>query len=137
VSLVAAVPFVRQGDDRHKNIPKQSNLKTPCFVIAGLIGLAIAGVWPFFSRRFCLLRTSIFESSPMATVVVKVFSSVAYPDLGKPWTRQAPREVTGSGAVIEGKRILCGPPTKFSATMASAARAPRMCWRFGMPNRPS
>jgi S1-C subfamily serine protease len=29
-----------------------------------------------------------------------------YPDPFKPWTKQAPSEVTGSGVVIEGKRIL-------------------------------
>jgi S1-C subfamily serine protease len=39
--------------------------------------------------------------------VIKVFSSVRYPDVYKPWTKQAPMEVVGSGAVIEGKRILC------------------------------
>src|SRR5690348_9074390 len=38
--------------------------------------------------------------------VVKVFSTVRYPDTTKPWTKQAPSEFTGSGVVIEGKRIL-------------------------------
>jgi S1-C subfamily serine protease len=38
--------------------------------------------------------------------VVKIFSTMRYPDLTKPWTKQAPRESTGSGVVIEGKRIL-------------------------------
>ena len=38
--------------------------------------------------------------------VVKVFSTMRYPDSYKPWTKQAPLEVTGSGVVIEGKRIL-------------------------------
>jgi len=38
--------------------------------------------------------------------VVKVFSTVQYPDVFKPWTRQAPTEQTGTGAVIEGRRIL-------------------------------
>ncbi len=38
--------------------------------------------------------------------VVKVFSTLRYPDPFKPWTKQAPSEVTGSGVVIEGKRIL-------------------------------
>jgi S1-C subfamily serine protease len=38
--------------------------------------------------------------------VVKIFSTVQYPDAYKPWTRQAPTEQTGTGAVIEGKRIL-------------------------------
>ena len=38
--------------------------------------------------------------------VVKVFSTMRYPDIFKPWTKQAPSEATGSGVVIEGKRIL-------------------------------
>src|SRR5690348_18390025 len=38
--------------------------------------------------------------------VVKVFSTVAYPDFSRPWGKQAPAEITGSGVVIEGHRIL-------------------------------
>ncbi|MDB6093057.1 MAG: peptidase [Verrucomicrobia bacterium] len=38
--------------------------------------------------------------------VVKVFATMRYPDLTKPWTKQAPGEATGTGIVIEGNRIL-------------------------------
>jgi len=38
--------------------------------------------------------------------VVKVFSTMRYPDHYKPWSKQAPHEVSGTGVVIEGKRIL-------------------------------
>jgi S1-C subfamily serine protease len=38
--------------------------------------------------------------------VVKVFSTLRRPDPYKPWSKAAPAEVTGSGVVIEGKRIL-------------------------------
>src|SRR5664279_1253274 len=38
--------------------------------------------------------------------VVKVFSTMRYPEPFRPWTKQQPQEVTGSGVVIEGKRIL-------------------------------
>ena len=38
--------------------------------------------------------------------VVKVFSTVTYPDYYKPWSRQAPSERIGSGVIIEGRRIL-------------------------------
>ncbi|MDD2764213.1 MAG: trypsin-like peptidase domain-containing protein [Opitutaceae bacterium] len=38
--------------------------------------------------------------------VVKVFATMRYPDFGRPWTKQSPTEVTASGVVIEGKRIL-------------------------------
>ena len=49
-------------------------------------------------------------AAPTATAVensvVKVFSTMRYPDVYKPWAKQAPQEVTGSGVVIEGHRIL-------------------------------
>lgn len=38
--------------------------------------------------------------------VVKVFTTLRRPDLFKPWSKAAPQDVTGSGVVIEGKRIL-------------------------------
>jgi S1-C subfamily serine protease len=40
------------------------------------------------------------------SAVVKVFATLRRPDLIKPWTKQSPVEVTGSGVVIEGRRIL-------------------------------
>jgi len=46
------------------------------------------------------------KSNAVENSVVKVFSTVRYPDPYRPWTKQAPTEVTGSGVVIEGKRIL-------------------------------
>src|ERR1700761_793826 len=38
--------------------------------------------------------------------VVKVFSTVRYPDPFRPWTKGSPSEETGTGVVIKGKRIL-------------------------------
>ena len=38
--------------------------------------------------------------------VVKIFATVRYPDSYKPWAKQAPEDQTGSGVVIEGRRIL-------------------------------
>ena len=45
-------------------------------------------------------------SSAVENSVVKVFSSMRAPDAYKPWAKQPSTEVTGSGVVIEGKRIL-------------------------------
>jgi S1-C subfamily serine protease len=42
----------------------------------------------------------------VANSVVKIFSTARYPDVFKPWTKSAPSSATGSGVVIEGKRIL-------------------------------
>jgi S1-C subfamily serine protease len=38
--------------------------------------------------------------------VVKVFSTVRAPDYTQPWNKRAPEEHTGSGVIIEGRRIL-------------------------------
>ncbi len=46
-------------------------------------------------------KTEMVENS-----VVKIFATMRMPDPFKPWTKQAPREITGTGVVIEGKRIL-------------------------------
>src|SRR5438094_41914 len=38
--------------------------------------------------------------------VVKIFSTLSRPDPYRPWARGTPQEATGTGVVIEGKRIL-------------------------------
>ena len=38
--------------------------------------------------------------------VVKIFSTARFPDVYRPWTKQAPREGTGTGVIITGHRIL-------------------------------
>jgi S1-C subfamily serine protease len=45
-------------------------------------------------------------SGAIQNSVVKIFATVRYPDPYEPWTKNSPEEVTGSGVVIEGKRIL-------------------------------
>ena len=42
----------------------------------------------------------------MRRSVVKITASIRSPDLFRPWTKSAPQEVTGSGVVIDGNRIL-------------------------------
>ncbi len=53
---------------------------------------------------------SVLVAEPKAGLVensvVKVFSTMRYPDNWKPWTKLAASQATGSGVVIEGKRIL-------------------------------
>src|SRR5580692_6726060 len=48
--------------------------------------------------------------------VVKVFATMRFPDAYKPWTKQAPTEITASGVVIEGKRILTNAHVVLYAT---------------------
>lgn len=46
------------------------------------------------------------RSSAVENSVVRVFATVRSPDPYKPWSKQAPTDVAGSGVVIKGKRIL-------------------------------
>ena len=50
--------------------------------------------------------TPVLAGDMVENSVVRIFSTMRLPDLSKPWTKQAPREVAGSGVVIEGRRIL-------------------------------
>lgn len=50
--------------------------------------------------------TPATEASGLTNAVVKIFSTAREPDPFRPWTKQAPRDGTGSGVVIEGRRIL-------------------------------
>jgi S1-C subfamily serine protease len=68
-----------------------------------------------FSLRADDLKPPIIGADPSATVagsgaienaVVKIFATVRYPNPTEPWTRTSPEDITGSGVVIEGKRIL-------------------------------
>jgi len=45
-------------------------------------------------------------AAPLDSSVVKVFATVRYPAPFTPWTKQAPQDISGSGVVIEGDRIL-------------------------------
>jgi S1-C subfamily serine protease len=49
---------------------------------------------------------AVTPSKSVENAVVKVFSTLRAPDPTKPWSKQSPSEITGSGAVIGGKRIL-------------------------------
>ena len=75
------------------------------------------GATPFFCLSFLLTGAALAAAQAKApeaaaqtpTVensVVKIFATARYPDPYKPWTKQAPREGTGTGVIIEGKRIL-------------------------------
>src|ERR1700719_5178424 len=46
------------------------------------------------------------QPAALENSVVKIFSTMLFPDPFKPWTKQAPSEATASGVVIEGRRIL-------------------------------
>ncbi len=74
-----------------------------------VLPLAAAGAVPQNDKA----ETNAVPAAPAAArndavenSVVKVFSTVRYPDYFHPWTKDSPSEISGSGVVIEGKRIL-------------------------------
>src|SRR3984893_18087536 len=56
------------------------------------------------------------QAPALENSVVKIFSTMRYPDPFKPWTKQAPSEATASGVVIEGRRILTNAHVVLYAT---------------------
>jgi S1-C subfamily serine protease len=69
-------------------------------------------------KLLCLVGLFVIPATPALAVddpskedairdsVVKIYSSLRGPDLAKPWQKQTSQEATGTGIVIEGKRIL-------------------------------
>jgi len=56
---------------------------------------------------FCLIASGRLEAQDEhSNSVVKIYTTQRAPDAGKPWAKSSPRELSGSGVVIEGKRIL-------------------------------
>ena len=66
------------------------------------VGALLTGTTPAAARH----AADVAQAPALENSVVKIFSTMRYPDTFKPWTKQAPSEATASGVVIEGKRIL-------------------------------
>src|ERR1700680_4565722 len=73
----------------------------------GLVGLGVLCSLIAFASQAATARAAEGDPAPaIENSVVKVFAPMRYPDPFKPWSKQAPSEVTPSGGVIEGRRIL-------------------------------
>src|ERR1039457_4812143 len=71
------------------------------FVAGPFLVSVFAAVFTAVSSAAIETKTNAIENS-----VVKVFSTARSPDLYKPWAKSPPTEMTGSGVIVEGKRIL-------------------------------
>ncbi|MDP3073932.1 MAG: trypsin-like peptidase domain-containing protein [Opitutaceae bacterium] len=69
--------------------------------IALLVSLCTLAFAPALARAQAPAKSIAVEGS-----VVKIFSTSRFPDPYKPWTKQGPRESSGTGVIIEGRRIL-------------------------------
>src|ERR1700684_1662411 len=73
----------------------------------GLVGsIALCGLHASGAEGATARAADINAAPAIENSVVKVFATMRYPDPFKPWTKQAPGDVTASGVVSEGKRIL-------------------------------
>jgi S1-C subfamily serine protease len=46
------------------------------------------------------------QESKIRESVVKISATMRYPDLMRPWTKHSPQDISGTGVVLDGKRIL-------------------------------
>ncbi len=60
----------------------------------------------FVMMIFALAAGQAAAQDQIRDLVVKIHATQHAPDLLRPWTRSSPQQVTGSGVVIEGRRIL-------------------------------
>ena len=95
--LIARQDGFRYSSDRKygMNMEMLSLLCRQTTLLASALGLAIL-----------LPRAHADDTNSIENSVVKIFSTVRYPDPYQPWTKRSPSEITGSGVVIDGKHIL-------------------------------
>jgi S1-C subfamily serine protease len=75
---------------------------------AALCGLTLSAALPACAAAAtpAAAEPSTAISRQAENAVVKVFATMRRPDLARPWAKEAQLEVSGSGVVIEGNRIL-------------------------------
>jgi len=72
----------------------------------GLTGILASTIFIISTAAFNVAAQSTNAAARVETSVVKIFSTMRYPDPYHPWTKESPTEATGTGVVIKGKRIL-------------------------------
>jgi S1-C subfamily serine protease len=100
------------GNNNQNSQPERESMKIlrtaagAMLACAGLMAQAQEQIQPPPASQASAPPTAIPASTAVENSVVKIFSTLRRPDPYKPWTKATPQEVTGSGVVIEGKRIL-------------------------------
>jgi S1-C subfamily serine protease len=83
-------------------------LRSCLLLLAGLLpGLATAQSG-LATTQSGLASTQPGPAAPgvVENSVVKIFSTIRAPDVSRPWAKSSPNDATGSGVVVEGRRIL-------------------------------
>ncbi len=70
------------------------------FAVLAMILVASVPAWADDEAKVDAQESKIRES------VVKISATMRYPDLTRPWAKHSPQDASGTGVVIEGKRIL-------------------------------
>ena len=81
-------------------MPRPHGPRRRCTLVASLIVIGA------FARVAAAAEPAPSGAGRVEASVVKVFSTVRPPDLYKPWTKEPAEDISGSGVIIEGKRIL-------------------------------
>ncbi len=85
--------------------PAHTTMKSsPLYATLRALLLVCAAAMPVLSIAADAVESD--ANKALSGSVVKIFATRVNPDPFKPWNKQSPSNVTGSGVVIEGKRIL-------------------------------
>jgi len=82
------------------------NLIAALVSVLGLASMAVAADQPAPAADSAVAAPADASAGAVENSVVKIFATFRNADLGKPWSKATPQEVSGSGVVIEGNRIL-------------------------------
>lgn len=79
-----------------------------CVQLGALLLLGCSLTAPAFAQAAAAAPAPIEAKpgNPIERTVVKIFSTARMPDPYRPWTKSSPSDATGTGVIIEGKRIL-------------------------------
>ena len=94
------VPVVLPLTDARVPAMKISWMTRMSMIITASLGLGVSGV------AFADQASDADRESTIRESVVKISATLRYPDIVHPWTKQSPRQASGTGVVIDGKRIL-------------------------------
>jgi S1-C subfamily serine protease len=107
---------IRKGVDHMQRVAMRSlpsqqdtairNIAALLLLTTALVPVGLAEASRSSDETPSVAKASSGPSNTLENSVVKIFATVCRPDFYKPWTKSQPAEATGSGVVIQGKRIL-------------------------------
>jgi S1-C subfamily serine protease len=88
--------------------PARPSTLAPCraLALAFALGFAFAFAYVADARADEPKSDAAKQEDAIRDSVVKISATMRGPDLLRPWTKQSPREASGTGVVIDGKRVL-------------------------------